>query len=835
MKHFFMKRGGIRKRIIIAVTLLLVVSFALLGTTLSALIYQKEEKQFVSLQREIASFAANEMRWDMHELEALLGLAGENYAWSSRNGISNAGFLSQILMAEHMKHHNIVAELSFIDETGRERERVSRTTVYDAAGLRDLTRSDEFAVPKKDGNIYFGPVTFESATFAPHMTVSVPIKDMKKGAVQAMLMADIRLNKIWDNAVERTIGKNGIVFITDDKGKVLAHPDPSVIYRNTFYAPQSLEGRQRGLDGADVMLVGKKVEMGTRTFIVYASVPFTEVIGLSLETLFAMAVFFIGFLILSILLCLVALNRIIRPIETLADNARRITAGELTATVRVGNGEEIGELSGALNLMTSRLMDMIHSLEQRNEFVNNVLNSMTHPFYVIDANDYTIQLANPAAHFRAEAGKMTCYALTHNSGQPCSEDEHPCVIQEIKRTGKAVAVEHVHNGENGERRIYEVHGYPVYDKEGNIVQVIEYNIDITERRKAEEKLQLSEQKNRIITSAAKDAIIMVDGNNRVLFWNPAAEKIFGYKENEMMGRELHEILSPESYREHYTKGMETFRDTGTGGAVGQTMEITAKRKDGAEFPIALSLSAFQMDGRWHAVGIVRDITQSKLAEKSILASLEEKEVLLQEIHHRVKNNLQVISSLLDLQLEYVKDRAPQEVFNEIKNRIKSMALVHEKLYLSKDLSKVNFHDYIATLIDNLYRSYSVDPAKIRLRLEVEEVSLGIDTAIPCGLIVNELITNALKYAFPEEREGEVLVMLRRTGEDVRGEDEYELTVKDDGVGIPQEVDLKDTKTLGISLVTTLVEHQFRGSIDLIREGGTKFCIRFKELKYKKRI
>jgi PAS domain S-box-containing protein len=830
-----MKRGGIRKRIIIAVTLLLIVSFALLGATLSILIYHNEKEKFVSLQREIVAFAANEMRWDIHELEALLGLAGENYAWSRRNGMGDAGFLSQILMAEHIKHHNIVEELSFIDETGRERLRVSRRTVFHAADMRDLTKSDEFTVPRKSGEIYFGPVTFEGGTFAPYMTVSVPIMDAKKGALQAVLMANIRLNKIWENAVERTIENTGIVFITDDRGKVLAHPDPSVIYRNTFYTPKSPEGIQRGLNGTDVMLASKKVEVGNRTFIVYALVPFKEVFSLSLKTLFAVAVFSLGFLIFSISLCLAAVNHIIRPIETLADNARRITAGELTATVSVESDDEIGDLSDALNTMTSRLMDMIHSLEQRNELVNNVLNSLTHPFYVIDANDYTIQLANPAARFGAQAGKMTCYALTHGSAKPCSEDEHPCVVQEIRRTGKEVTVEHVHRGENGERRIYEVHGYPIRDREGTIVQVIEYNIDITERRKAEEKLQLSEQKNRIITSTARDAIIMVDDKECVLFWNPAAEKIFGYSEDEMLGKELHKILAPESYREEYAKGMETFRDTGKGGAVGQTIEITAQRKDGPEFPIALSLSAFQMNGRWHAVGIVRDITQGKLAEKRILASLEEKEVLLQEIHHRVKNNLQVISSLLDLQVDYIHHKQPQEVFNEIKNRIKSIALVHEKLYLSKDLSRVDFHDYLTTLIDNLFRSYSVSPAQIAVKLQVEDVSLGIDTAIPCGLIVNELITNALKYAFPDERTGELQVTLRRAGENVRGEGEYELTVKDDGVGIPQGMDLKDTNTLGLNLVTTLVEHQLRGSIDLKREGGTKFCIRFKELRYKRRI
>ncbi|SPP99728.1 hypothetical protein NBG4_110031 [Candidatus Sulfobium mesophilum] len=830
-----MKHRGIRKRIVIAVILLLVISFTLLGTALSVLIYQKEKEQFVSLQHEVVSFAANEMLWDIHELQALLGLAGENYDWARRNGITVAGFLSQILMAEHVKHHNIVDELSFFDETGRERERVSRLSVYGAADLRDLSRNDEFAVPKKSGEAYFGPVTFEQSTFAPYMTMSVPVMDAKRSNIQSVLMANIRLNKIWQNAVERTIGKTGTIFITDDRGKVLAHPDPSVIFRNTFYTPSSLEGIHRGLSNTDVMLVGRKVEVGNRIFFVYAAVPFEEVIGLSRDTLFAVAIFFCGFLVFSISLCLVAVNRIVRPIETLANNARKITAGELTATLNIKSSDEIGELSGALNVMTARLMDTIHSLEQRNELVNNVLNSMTHPFYVIDANDFTIKMANPAANFSVEMGKTTCYALTHKSGEPCKENEHPCVIQEIKRTGKTVTVEHVHRGDNGEQHFYEVHGYPIYDKAGNIVQVIEYNFDITERRKIEDQLRMSEQKNRIITSSAKDAIIMMDEDGRMLFWNPAAETIFGYDEEEMIGRELHSIIVPDSYRDEYLEGMGKLRENGNGAGAGQTIEIVAKRKNGTEFPVALSLSAFQLNNRWHAVGIARDITQRRLAEKRILDSLEEKGLLLQEIHHRVKNNLQIISSLLDLQLEYVAGRKPQDVFSEIKNRVKSIALVHEKLYLSKDISKVDFNDYLLTLIDNLYRSYNISLARIALKLDVEDVFLGIDTAIPCGLVINELFTNALKYAFPGERNGEVHVMLRKTGKDEKGVGLYELRVEDNGIGMPHEVDTRGSKTLGLHLVTTLVEHQLRGSIDLKREGGTKFYIRFKELKYKKRV
>lgn len=829
------KSRGIRKKVVGAVTLLIMVSFTLLGVSLSALIYKNEKDELVTLQREVAGYAVNEMRWDIHELEALLGLAGENYYWQMRKGITTAGFLSQILMAEHMKHHHIVEELSFIDESGRERERAGRTVVYGAAGLRDLSGSDEFAAPKEVGQIYYGPVTFEAGTFAPYMTISLPVMDMKREAVKAVLMAKIRLNKVWENAVERTIGENGIVFITDDKGKVLAHPDPSVIFRNTYYTPQSQEGKQRGLNSADVTLVSKKVEIGNRTFIVYTAVPFGEVVSLSMETLFAVGIFFLFFLVFSISLCLVAVNHFIRPIEALADNARKITAGQLVGLVAVSDGDEIGDMYSAFNVMTSRLLETIDSLEARNALLNNILNSLTHPFYVIDAKDYTIQLANPAANFGELSEPRTCYALTHQRHEPCAEADHPCIIALIKDKAEPAVVEHVHYDQRGNPLIVEIHGYPVFDKDHNVVQVIEYIFDITARKKMEEDLHISEQKNRTITTTAKDAIIMMDENGLTSFWNPAAESIFGYTEGEVMNRELHAFIMPERNHDYFIKAMKRFRETGEGNAVGRTVELVGRRKDGSEMPVELSLSAIRVKGRWHSVGIVRDITQRKLTEKKILASLEEKEVLLQEVHHRVKNNMQVISSLLDLQLDCLGEKPPREIFSEIKNRIRTMSLVHEKLYLSRDLSRVDFQDYLTTLTDNLYKSYNVSLSKVALDLDVGGILLGIDTAIPCGLIVNELITNSLKYAFPGERKGEIRVALRQAGAGERGESQYELTVRDDGVGIPEDVQLRGVKTLGLYLVTTLVEHQLQGSIHLHRTAGTRFDIVFKELKYKRRI
>ena len=224
-------------------------------------------------------------------------------------------------------------------------------------------------------------------------------------------------------------------------------------------------------------------------------------------------------------------------------------------------------------------------------------------------------------------------------------------------------------------------------------------------------------------------------------------------------------------------------------------------------------------------GMLESLEQSqvehKRMEEQIKASLKEKEVLLREIHHRVKNNMQVISSLLRLQSEYIKDKKYIEMLKESQNRIRSMAFIHEKLYQSKDLANIDFNRYIKSLTDDLFRSYGVSTDKIALKMDIESVSLGVDAAIPCGLIINELVSNSLKHAFPGGREGEIKIVLRRTD----GK-EIELLVSDDGVGIPEDLDFRNTESLGLQLVTGLSEDQLQGKIELNRAKGTEFRIRF---------
>jgi two-component sensor histidine kinase len=211
-------------------------------------------------------------------------------------------------------------------------------------------------------------------------------------------------------------------------------------------------------------------------------------------------------------------------------------------------------------------------------------------------------------------------------------------------------------------------------------------------------------------------------------------------------------------------------------------------------------------------------------------SLREKETLLQEIYHRTKNNMQVICSLLSLQAKNVKDEQVLTILQETQNRIKSMALVHTKLYQSKDLSMINLKSYIEDLTSHLFKAYHIDTNKILLKRCTDDILVSIDSAVPCGLIINEIIVNTLKYAFPDDRKGEITIGLHSTDKG-----EVELRIADNGIGLPKEFDVKQSKSLGLQIVYGLAEDQLSGKIELNRENGLEFLITFKEQDFKKRV
>lgn len=220
-----------------------------------------------------------------------------------------------------------------------------------------------------------------------------------------------------------------------------------------------------------------------------------------------------------------------------------------------------------------------------------------------------------------------------------------------------------------------------------------------------------------------------------------------------------------------------------------------------------------------SVHIARDITERKIMEDKIKTSLQEKEMLIRETYHRVKNNLMVISSLLDLQARYIEDIETQNIFRDSQNRARSMALIHEKLYQTTDLKWINFANYIKKLSMELFETYSGQSSIIKINFDLEDHELDTETSIPLGLIVNELISNGLKHAFPDGRNGTIKIKFYKDG------GKYVLIISDNGIGFPEELDYKKSDSLGLRIVNSLVD-QIHGEIDMDRTYGTKFTIKF---------
>ncbi len=335
------------------------------------------------------------------------------------------------------------------------------------------------------------------------------------------------------------------------------------------------------------------------------------------------------------------------------------------------------------------------------------------------------------------------------------------------------------------------------------------------------KLRESQDKFRSVANSAVDGIITTDNNGKIVLFNPSLENMFGYGIDEIKSKHA-TILMPNRYKNQFIDKLDRFKSTGNHELDGKTFESLGLRKDSTEFPFEISIATWGPKGNKFTTSIIRDVTERKKTEKMLEKSLHEKEILLKEIHHRVKNNLMIISSLLNLQSDYIKDEESKNIFKESQNRARSMALIHERLYQSIDLKRMDFGDYIRSLSTELLHTYEVDPGLIKLKINVEDIFLDINTAIPLGLIVNELVTNSLKHAFPEGNSGEINVDFHPI------DDYYEFTVKDNGVGFPEDIDYQNTESLGLQIVTSLTD-QIDGEITLDRNNGTKFKITFKEL------
>ncbi len=501
-----------------------------------------------------------------------------------------------------------------------------------------------------------------------------------------------------------------------------------------------------------------------------------------------------------------------------------LAESDKTAALLAEHAEKLSDTNLMLekeNAERRRVQDALQESEERyRSLVNNI------PDIV-----YSINEKGEILSVNEESLKIFGYKNEEVMGRPFMEIIHPddlhipydAFLSTIRdRREYTAGLQYRILDRSGKSHWVEVHSHARFDAKGRFIQEEGVLRDITDRRLAQEALAESEERFRSLFEYTRDAIIIlepplwrlsrINRTGLTMFAADAADITALGTWDFSPERQPDGSLSSTTIKENIDRALEE-------GWL--FFEWQCRRLDGSEFPGTVLLSRIEQSGLPILQATVRDITERKRAEDLIKTSLKEKEVLLREIHHRVKNNFQIITSLLNLQSRNLTDPELLKQFDDSANRIRAMALVHEKIYQSSDLSEIDFSSYLKTITEDLAGNYAVIRQRPQITIETEETALGIDQAIPCGLIVNELITNALKYAFTDESaDNRLTIGLRK---DEMGM--ITIRVSDNGPGLPAGIDIEKTQTLGLQLVG-LLTRQIRGTRSLDREGGTAWSITF---------
>jgi PAS domain S-box-containing protein len=468
--------------------------------------------------------------------------------------------------------------------------------------------------------------------------------------------------------------------------------------------------------------------------------------------------------------------------------------------------KKVVELENALVAAQKKEQDLRRSEEK----YRTIFESFYDVYYRTDRDGKIIDIS-PSIHSQAgyDPEEVIGHPVTVFFVEPLARD---VFIHKIKETGWINDYELKLKGKDGTPIETSVSARIVLDENQAPAGIEGILRNITERKRIELALKDSEQKYRDLVDNALVGVYRTNLSGDILFLNEALANLIGFTSPEEMIKEgaLVRYKDPKE-REAFIKELREKRRL-------NYYEIEMLTHSGETKNVLLSATLAGNE----ILGMVMDITDRKKSTEKIKAALREKEILLKELHHRVKNNMQVISGLIELQSQQLENENAREIFNETRDRVSSMALIHENLYKASDLGNINFAEYIKTLTNHLFYSYNVDFSVVQLKTDVRDVFLDVQVGIPCGLIVNELVSNSLKHAFPEGRRGEVIVSL------VPGDEgQYMLIVKDNGKGFPKNLDFRNTKSLGMQLVTMLVE-QLEGTIELRRDEGTEFIISFPE-------
>jgi PAS domain S-box-containing protein len=709
---------------------------------------------------------------------------------------------------------------------------------------------------------------FSSSSLA--ISAARPFYDDRTGTLLGVTNATLSLSQIGDFLHDLKIGQCGQTFIVERSGDLVASSTTEKLF--TISKKGETEERKRlqaihssnrltrltgqylierfgdlsGIHGSqqlDFKIDGKRQLLQVTPFadahgldwVIVVVVPeddFMKEIKANTRTTILLCLLA---LVLATLLGLVTARWISRPILRLSKAssalAKRIAMSDfascqLDPKVEVKGIHELEVLAQSFNQMAQQLQESFAALKKTNEALSLsekrfrlAVDHFPDTFVIYDANR-RFQFVN--AHGVRIGGLPESALLGHTD-----EEIHPPEITDAYLPYLLKAVE-TQTSQTAECTIslasvgqitFVVSYVPLLNERGEIYQILGITYNITERKFTQEKLKAQHELLQNILDTNPNAIFVKDREGKFVLCNQTWFKVFGRNVENITGltdAELHP--NQEDVKRFIAQDQEVFT---TLQEILIAEEPYHTQSGEVQWFQTLKKPLFSSDGQVRQVlGVATNITQRKIAEIQIQESLREKEVLLQEIHHRVKNNLQVISSLLDLQSQQIEEQATLELFKHCSNRIRAMVLVHETLYKFKDFARIDFAEYIEDLSSYLFSSYGVDVDHINLKLELDKVALNVDTAIPCGLIINELVSNALKYAFPNNAKGTIYIVLH-----VEKYNHYTLIIRDNGIGLPPNWELKAVNSLGLKLVQILVQ-QLEGTLQVNSRWGTEFSLNF---------
>lgn len=751
----------------------------------------------------------------------------------------NAAGMQQILvkvLRENPKYSNIF----IVNRTGG--------VMVSAVPVKNTNVSDRryFINALASGRFSSGGYTISRFTGKSVLPFAYPFKD-KRGEILGVIVMGIDLTYYRTLLDTLQLPSGSSYLLIDHKGTIMTRGINPADFVGEQYNPAAFKGMADGPDkdafvavahdGVKRFISYRKIRLeGEQTPYMYirSGIPVATALSVANKTLMRNLALFAGSLcFVVVFILLIAKYSIINRIALLEIASKRMADGDLNVKISdLVAGGELGRLGLTFDHMAHQIALRKEALEQKTLEQNAILeNALIGIAFLKDRRFVWInsKLEQMFGYRMSEVAGLTTelFYPSCESYEQLGSEAYPvlaaCGTYYSERLMKrkdgslfwcSISGKNIDPSELSKGAIWVLH-------------------DITERKLSEEALLISEERLRQSVRVSNLGIFDHDHLSETIYWSAHQREIYGWGPDETVTLlAFIDCIHPED-RQRIAADVRRAHDPAGDGLY--DVEHRIIHPDGSvRWVITRSQTFFSGEGGARrpvrTIGAVRDITERKMAEERIGQSLREKETLLRELYHRTKNNMQIITSLLNLQSQAIDDKKTLQILEDTKNRIHSMALVHEKLYKAKDLSQVNLRNYVADLAASLMDSHQIIKGKISLLLDIDNIPVSIDTITPCGLVINELMTNTLKYAFPGNRAGKITVSAHLNADGI-----IELRFSDDGIGLPEGLDLEKPKSLGLKIVHALVETQLQGKMVVERAHGTGFVISFKEMDKRQRI